>query len=89
MEASADCFEEMNTLRLKHPKMVIIGYMNINSIRNKFENFSQMVGDKFDILSIAETKLDSSFPSSHFKQNGFKELIRLDINKNLGNSWYV
>ena len=79
MKATADCFEEMKKLRLKYPKKVIIGYININSIRNKFENFSQMLGDKFDIVTIAETKLNSSFPSSQFKLTGFKEQIRLDI----------
>ena len=59
MEANADCFEEMKMLRLKYPKKVIIGYININSIRKKFENFSQMIGDKLDVLTVAETKLDS------------------------------
>ena len=73
---NTDCFEEMKTLRL------IVGYININSIRNKFEHFSQMIRDKLDVLIIAETKLDSSFPSSQFTISGFKATIRLDITRN-------
>ena len=84
MDTNTDCFEEMKTLRLKYSKNVIVGYININSIRNKFEHFSQMIRDKLDVLIIAETKLDSSFPSSQFTINGFKTPIRLDITRNSG-----
>ena len=43
-----------------------------------------MIGDKIDVLTVAETKLDSSFPSSQFRIKGFKPPIRLDINKSSG-----
>ena len=43
-----------------------------------------MIGDKLDILNIAETKLDSSFPNSQFRIKGFKPPIRLDIKKRSG-----
>ena len=36
------------------------------------------------LLTVAETKLDSSFPNSQFRIKGFKPLIRLDINKSSG-----
>ena len=68
-------------LRLKYPQKVIIGYINLNSIRNKFENFSRMIGDKLDVLTVAETKLDSSFPNSQFRLKCFEPSIRLDISK--------
>ena len=84
IDTNTDCFEEMKTLRLKYSKNVILGYININSIRNKFEHFSHMIRDKLDVLIIAETKLDSSFPSSQFTINGFKAPIRLDITRNSG-----
>ena len=32
-----DCFQEMKIVRQKHPRNIIIGYININSIRNKFQ----------------------------------------------------
>ena len=57
-----DCFQDMKILRQKHAKNIIIGYININSIRNKFSDFSIMIKDLLDILIIAETKLDDTFP---------------------------
>ena len=84
IDTNTDCFEEMKTLRLKYSKNVIVGYININSVRNKFEHFSQMIRDKLDVLIIAETKLDPSFPSSQFTINGFNAPIRLDITRNSG-----
>ena len=37
-----------------------------------------------DVLSIAETKLDSSFPNAQFLLPGFQEPLRLDINHRSG-----
>ena len=39
-----------------------------------------MVGNNVDVLSIAETKLDSSFPNAQFLLPAFQEPLRLDIN---------
>ena len=81
---NTDCFEEMKKLRSDYPKNIIIGYININSVRNKFEQFSHMMKGMLDIIVIAETKLDSSFPSNQFTISGFKSPIRLDISSNSG-----
>ena len=62
----------------------MIIYININSIRNKFNGFSQMIGESVDVLVIAETKIDSSFPTSQFLIDGFKSPYRLDISGNSG-----
>ena len=83
-ESEADCFEKMNKLRLKYPRSIIIGYLNIISIRNKFDGFSEIMSNKVDILIIAETKLDSSFRSGQFMINGFRQPIRLDVSSNSG-----
>ena len=56
---------------------VIIGHININSLRNKFELLSEMVRDKVDLLMIFKTILDSSFPNAQF-------YMRLDINSKGG-----
>ena len=37
-----------------------------------------------DVLSISETKLDSSFPNAQFLLPGFHEPLRLDINHRSG-----
>ena len=43
-----------------------------------------MVGNNVDVLSIAETKLDSSFPNAQFLLPAFQEPLRLDINHRSG-----
>ena len=69
---------------MKNPKNIIFSNININSIRNKFENLCDIVGNNVDVLSIAETKLDSSFPNAQFLLPGFHEFLRLDINHRSG-----
>ena len=70
--------------RLKHPKNVVISYLNINSVRNKLDLLEPLVSGLVDVLSIAETKLDGSFPSSQFTLNEFKNPYRLDVSDTSG-----
>ena len=58
----------------------MIGHININSIRNKFEMLSNSIKGNLDILMISETKLDSTFPSNQFTIEGYAAPIRLDRN---------
>ena len=58
--------------RLTYPKNLIIGHLNINSVRNKFSSLQQTVLNKTDILLLSETKIDDSFPNSQFFAEGFK-----------------
>ena len=75
---------EMKKLRLKNPKNIIFSYLNINSVRNKFQNMSSLISENVDILIVAETKLDSSFPTTQFVIPGFHHPFRLDINRRSG-----
>ena len=70
----------LKNLRMKNPKDIICSYININSIRNKFDNLCDLISKNVDILSVAETKLNPSFPNSQFLIPGFHEPISLDIN---------
>ena len=74
-----NCFQEMKDLRLKYVRNIIISYVNINSIRNKFSHFSIMMKGLVDILIIAETKLYSTFHNGQFLIEGFKKPYRLDV----------
>ena len=71
-------------LRSKNPKNIISLNININSIRNKFVNLCDIVGNNLDVLSIAERKLDSLFPSAQFLLPAFQEPLRLDIHHRSG-----
>ena len=59
--------KDLHRFRIKHPKNVIVSYININSIRNKFENFLDFIDKKVDVLVFAETKLDSNFSKAQFQ----------------------
>ena len=56
----------------------------MNSIRNKIEDLFKSIGNNFDIISIAETKLDTSFPNAQFSIPTYKLPYRLDINDTIG-----
>ena len=58
----------------------MIGHININSIRNKFEMLSNNIKGNLDILMISETKLDLTFPSNNFTIEGNATLVRFERN---------
>ena len=70
--------------RSKYTKKLIIGLININSIRNKFEIFISMLWEVLDVLMIAETKLDDFFPEQQFHIEGYNIPFRLDSNRHGG-----
>ena len=62
----------------------MLGYLNINSVRNKIEGLFSLIENYFDVICIAETKLDSSFPKGQFYISGYKTPFRLDISDKSG-----
>ena len=48
---------------MKNANRLIIGHLNVNSLRNRFEMLEELIKDKIDIFLTSETKLDSYFPS--------------------------
>ena len=68
----------IQALRLKNIDRVILGHININSIRNKIDLLFDMLSDRVDIILISETKLDKTFPKSQFMRHGYSEPYRLD-----------
>ena len=54
---------DLHEIRTKNANPLIIGQLNINSLRNKLEMLEEIIKDKIDIFLISETKLKSSFPS--------------------------
>ena len=83
-QISNEAFSELRHLRLKNIGKVIIGNLNINSIKNKFDQLKCIINDNIDILIVTETKLDGSFPTGQFKIDGFSEPFRLDRNAHGG-----
>ena len=52
---------EIRELRLHNANMVLIGSLNINSIRTKFDQVKDTMLKHIDILISTETKLDETF----------------------------
>ena len=77
--ASFSSMSHLRNLRSKNAGNIIFSYLNINSIRNKFENLCELVAGNVDILCIAETKLDPSFPNLQFLIPGFHKPVRMDV----------
>ena len=61
-----DPFEILKHLRVSNMNQLIIGQLNINSLRNKFESLKLIIKGNIDILILTESKLDNSFPVNQF-----------------------
>ena len=77
----------VNTLkktRVSNINRLIIGHLNINSLRNKIEALKSVINGNIDILVITETKIDQSFPICQFFIEGYSPPFQLDRDVNGG-----
>ena len=58
----------------------MLGHINVNSIRNKFEMLSNSIKGNFDLLMISEKRLGLTFSSNQFTIEGYVAPIRFDRN---------
>ena len=61
----------LKDIRTNNINRLIIGQLNINSLRNKFEQLSTMTNGNTDIFMISETILDETLPEAQFSLQGF------------------
>ena len=52
----------LRNLRLENPNRIIIGQLNINPIRNKFETLTSLITNEINVLLLSEAKSDEMFP---------------------------
>ena len=57
---------KLKSLKLANPNKIVVGHLSINSIRNKFEDLQDMIGESIGVLLISESKLDHLFPEGQF-----------------------
>ena len=68
--------------RKRYYKNSLVGYLNINSLKNKTTDLRIILQDlKINYFVLSETKLDKSFPTSQFHLSGYKIRERKDRNK--------
>ena len=75
---------QLRDIKLKNINNPILAYIKVNSIRNKHSDLFSIIDSNVEIVTIAETKLDSSFPSAQFIVNGYSAPYRKDRNANGG-----
>ena len=85
-EVSCNCCvnKALSHFKTNHPQCISLGYLNINSVRNKFYSIPPLIEHNIDIFALAETKLDSSFPESQFLLEGMKKPYRFDVSSRKG-----
>ena len=71
-------------LKLDNHHKIVIGHLNINCVRNKFQGLRYLIEENIDILLLSETKLDDTFPDGQFFIDGFHAPYREDRTKKGG-----
>ena len=71
-------FSKIKELRIGNANKVITGNLNINSIRNKFEQSKETALKYIDTYVVTETKLDETFLDSLLLMDGFSKPYRFD-----------
>ena len=80
---------ELNELRIKNSKSIIIGNLNINSLRNKFNEVKEILNNRLlDCLILCETKLDASFPDAKCNVTEYR-MYRQDRNAHGGHVFFI
>ena len=79
-----DFSQELKNLRIENPANPIFAYLNINSIRNKFNDLQEVIKSNIDVVMIAETKTDAPFTTAQFLLDNYHQSFRLDINSKSG-----
>ena len=75
---------QLNNLRRDNLNEIIFAYLNINSIKNKFDQLADLIKGKIDVLMLSESKVDDSFRDIQFFLDGYSTPDRLDRNRNGG-----
>ena len=65
-ESATDCKRFLKSLRTSNPDKLVFVYLNINSIRNKFEMLLDQIKGNIDVKVVSKTKIDGSFPYGNF-----------------------
>ena len=76
--SSEDFSPLLRKIYRKNMNRIKIAQLNINFIRNKLDLFVPAVVGSVNILSITETKIETSFPEGQFEIDGFTTPYRVD-----------
>ena len=66
--------------QVTNPKDIILGHLNVNSLRNNIQAVKELMRNKVHISLFSETKLDETFRNQQIKVSSYK-MFRKDRNK--------
>ena len=82
-EHQDDIIFGLKNLCVKYSNKIIMGYFNINSIRNKFELLSSLIGGKTDILQSSTITIKSPYVITYLCQNFGVRDVRMQIPRSI------
>ena len=74
--AENDVFPSVTTHSLQNAKNLIIGALNVNSLRNNIGAVQDLITNDIDICLLWESKIDENFPNQQFNINNYKTFRR-------------
>ena len=84
IDTNPDVRKSLKNIHISNLNKLIFGHLNINSLRNKSDLFSEQIKGLTDILMVSETKLDDSFREGQILIDSFHSPFRFVHNKNCG-----
>ena len=70
--AENDVFPSVTAHRLQNAKIVTIGTLNVNSLRNKKGAVQELITNNIDMCLLSETKIRKTFPNQQFNISNYK-----------------
>ena len=83
-EDNSNPLRYLRNLTLNNFGKIIIGHLNVNSVRNTLNVLKSMTKGNIDILVLSVTKIDNSFPVNQFSMDGYNLPYRPDRNQKGG-----
>ena len=74
----------LSKVRNSNPHNIIIGHLNVNSVKNKIFSIKTYFQNYLDLLVLAETKLDQIHPTAEIFIEGYRKPFRKDKSKHSG-----
>ena len=74
--AENDVFPSVTTHSLQNAKNLIIGALNVNSLRNNIGAVQDLITNDIAICLLWESKIDENFPNQQFNINNYKTFHR-------------
>ena len=57
---------------MQNPIKILMGHLNVNSLRKKFPLINELMKHKIDIQFLSEMETDETFPSHLFENGGYR-----------------